>query len=65
MNTDADSERPVLRVVRGGEPTDEELAAMVAVLSARSGGGQEPRSLRQPLSSWVTSGLAKGTRTKA
>jgi hypothetical protein len=58
--------RPVLRVLRGGEPTDEELAAVTAVLSARaSAAAPASRSLRQPLSSWVASGLAKGTRTKA
>ena len=28
-------ERPILRVVGGGEPTPEELAALVAVLAAR------------------------------
>jgi hypothetical protein len=56
-----------LRIVRGGEPTDEELAALVTVLSARAAAvdAAGPRSLRQPLSSWVASGLAKGTRTKA
>ena len=38
----SESDRPVLRVVRG-EPTPEELAALVAVLAARgSGSGQEP-----------------------
>jgi hypothetical protein len=58
--------RPVLRVLRGGEPTDEELAAVVAVLAARAAAGDaaEDRSLRQPLSLWVASGLTKGTRTK-
>jgi hypothetical protein len=57
---------PVLRVIKGGEPTDEELAALVAVLSARGGAEPEPeRRLREPLSAWVASGLIKGTRTKA
>ena len=57
----------MLRVVRGGEPTDEELAALVTVLSTRAAAGDTggPRSLRQPLSAWVASGLVKGTRTKA
>jgi hypothetical protein len=61
------AERPVLRVVRGGEPSDEELAALVAVLTARAASVDTagPRSLRQPLSPWVASGLVKGTRTKA
>jgi hypothetical protein len=57
---------PVLRVIKGGEPSHEELAALVAVISAR--GADEPeaeRRLREPLSAWVASGLVKGTRTKA
>jgi len=60
-------ERPTLRVVRGGEPTDDQLAAIVAVISARAAASStdEPAPLRQPLSAWVASGLAKGTRTKA
>jgi hypothetical protein len=58
--------RPLLRVIAGGEPTDEELAALVAVLSARpSGEAPEPQPLRRPLPAWVASGLVKGTRTKA
>jgi hypothetical protein len=57
---------PVLRVIKGGTPTDEELAALVAVVSARAGGDPESeRKLREPLSAWVASGLVKGTRTKA
>jgi Acyl-CoA carboxylase epsilon subunit len=62
----AEAPRPVLRVIHGGAPTDEELAALVAVVSARAAGGDEdPTPLRQPLSAWVASGLVKGTRTKA
>ncbi len=58
--------RPALTVIRGGEPSDEELAAIVAVLSARSAAAPgEPTPLRQPLPAWVASGLVKGTRTKA
>jgi hypothetical protein len=61
----ADETGPVLRVIAGGEPTDEELAALVAVLSARGGNeAEEPQPLRRPLSPWVASGLVKGTRTK-
>jgi Acyl-CoA carboxylase epsilon subunit len=59
--------QPVLRILRGGEPSDEELAAVVAVLAARDAGGEpvEPEPLRRPLPAWVASGLVKGTRTKA
>ena len=62
--------RPLLRVVRG-EPTPEELAALVTVVAARASGGTEPEpvrssawadrsvSLRQPLQpgpgAWVRS----------
>jgi hypothetical protein len=58
---------PMLQVVHGGEPTDEELAAVVAVLSARAAvlDDEGPAPLRTPLTSWVASGLVKGTRTKA
>jgi hypothetical protein len=59
------TDEPRLRVIAGGEPTDEELAALVAVLTARaSAPALQPRPLRQPLSPWVASGLVKGTRTK-
>jgi hypothetical protein len=62
-----ESARPVLRVIHGGAPTDAELAALVAVVSARvaATGLEEPKPLRQPLLPWVASGLVKGTRTKA
>ncbi|MGN6473871.1 MAG: acyl-CoA carboxylase subunit epsilon [Mycobacteriales bacterium] len=57
--------KPVLRVIAGGEPTAEELAAVVAVLTARGGAPAEaPQPLRRPLPAWVASGLVKGTRTK-
>jgi hypothetical protein len=53
-------------VIAGGEPTDEELAAVIAVLTSRSSApAEEPQPLRRPLSPWVASGLVKGTRTKA
>jgi hypothetical protein len=61
----ADDTKPTLRVIAGGEPTDEELAALTAVLMTR--GDSEPQNdqpLRQPLPAWVASGLVKGTRTK-
>jgi hypothetical protein len=56
-----------LRVVRGGIPTDEELAAVVAVLTARAADkpSHPAQPLRVPLPPWVASGLVKGTRTKA
>jgi hypothetical protein len=54
-----------LRVVHGGEPTDEELAAVVAVLIARPAPAPaESATLRVPLSPWVASALVKGTRTR-
>jgi hypothetical protein len=72
--------RPVLRIVRG-EPSPEELAALVAVLSARSGGGAaEPESRRSAWGrpgtgmqghlathpgAWKESGFAQGVRTRA
>jgi hypothetical protein len=58
----------MLRVVRGGEPTDEELAVLAAALTARAATAatdESPDPLRRPLSPWVASGLVKGTRTKA
>ena len=42
-------ERPLLRVVRGN-PTAEELAALVAVLTARAAAGPPPR---RPRSAWA------------
>jgi hypothetical protein len=63
----AEAHRPLLRIIRGGEPTADELAAVVAVVAARAasgGGAPEPEPLRQPLPAWVASGMVKGTRTK-
>ena len=34
------SEQPLLRVIRGGEPTAEELAALVVAVTARAGTAQ-------------------------
>jgi hypothetical protein len=57
--------RPHLRVINGGEPSDEELAALVAVVALRDDApAEEPQPLRRPLNAWVASGLIKGTRTK-
>jgi hypothetical protein len=54
-----------LRVIKGGEPSDEEFAALVTVLAARAAEPDEPPApLRRPLSPWVASGMVKGTRTK-
>jgi hypothetical protein len=44
------TETPYLRVVRG-EPTAEELAALVAVLAARSAAA--PAQARRPRSAWA------------
>ena len=56
----------MLRVISGGEPTEAELAALVAVVGLRDATApDEERSMRQPLPAWVASGLQKGTRTKA
>jgi hypothetical protein len=41
------AQRPVLTVVRG-EPTAEQLAALLAVVSARGGGGVEPEQTSAP-----------------
>jgi len=72
----AEPQRPVLRIVRG-EPTPEELAALVAVLSARALTSEAPTPLASAWSSrrsqlrravhvgpgeWRASGFEKGTR---
>jgi hypothetical protein len=53
-------------VIRGGELSDAEVAALVAAVAARAAAAPSapPKPLRQPLSPWVASGLVKGTRTK-
>ncbi len=77
---DEGSGRPVLRIVRG-EPSAEEVAALVAVLSARAGSAaaapEPPRSawgrpgsaLRGTVpthpSAWRESGFTQGVRTRA
>ncbi|HEX3824126.1 MAG TPA: acyl-CoA carboxylase subunit epsilon [Mycobacteriales bacterium] len=63
MSTQA--QPPVLRVVRGGTPTDEELAALTVAITAGAAAtvARDAPSLRRPLSPWVASGLVKGTRT--
>lgn len=54
MTDDAEPQRPLLRVVRG-EPTPEELAALVAVLAAKGTGG-EPTAPK-PASAWTDRSL--------
>jgi hypothetical protein len=55
-----------LRIVHGGTPSDEEIAAVVAALSIRrqQRRASDAPSSRRSLSPWVASGLVKGTRTK-
>jgi hypothetical protein len=73
----SDESRPLLRVVKG-EPTPEEIAALVAVLTARAAAAKEEDArsrvdfsygLRRPIhvgpGAWVASGRVPGTRTKA
>ena len=45
-----DEARPVLRVVAGGTPTDEELAALVVVVTRAATGADEPPV---PRSAWA------------
>jgi hypothetical protein len=47
------------------EASEVEVAALLAVLAARSAPAAEPPALRRRLSAWVASGLTKGTRTSA
>jgi hypothetical protein len=49
----ADPERPTLRVVRG-DATPEEIAALVAVLGARSGGIEKRPAAPRPVAGWAT-----------
>ncbi len=80
MNEEATPARPALRIVRG-DPTPEELAALVAVLASRGGDGEsEPDAPRSAWgrpggavrgapsvhpSAWRESGFAAGVRTRA
>ncbi|UYM04009.1 acyl-CoA carboxylase subunit epsilon [Solicola gregarius] len=45
------AERPVLRVVQG-EPSEEELAAVIAVVAARTNAGGEPEREPKARSRW-------------
>ena len=51
MTDDSNDDRPALRVVKG-EPSDEELAALVAVVAARTGNAGEARQVVKPRSCW-------------
>jgi hypothetical protein len=48
----ADQPRPYLRVIRG-DATDEEIAALLAVVAVRAGGGPAGGSVRRPTNAWV------------
>jgi hypothetical protein len=48
VNEDVGEAAPVLRVVRG-DPTPEELAALVAVVAALGGGPAAPAARRTPV----------------
>ena len=54
-SADVTAARPTLRVVRG-DATPEEIAVLVALLGARSGGGPEPVTGRRPVSGWSAPG---------
>jgi hypothetical protein len=74
-----DQQPPMLRVVHGGEPTSEEIAALVVALESRRASPTGPAqrsawsdragSLRRPLArgadAWRTSGRVPGVRTRA
>ena len=47
----ADQLRPTLRVIRG-DATAEEIAALLAVISAK-GSAEPPRPARKPVSTWA------------
>ena len=55
MSDEPEPQRPLLRVVRG-EPTAEELAALVAVLAAKAGAAGAPEPPRR-LSAWTDRSL--------
>jgi hypothetical protein len=52
MSTEVSAGAPALRVV-SGEPTAEELAALVAVLAARAAAGPGPAGPARPVSAWT------------
>jgi hypothetical protein len=78
--SEQESQRPLLRIVKG-DATPEEVAALVAVLTARAAGAVEaPKPRQSPWTyrraqlskpvftgygEWRRTGFEKGTRTKA
>ena len=54
MSDQPEPQRPLLRVVRG-EPTPEELAALIAVVAAKAGG--EGAAAPQHVSAWTDRSL--------
>jgi hypothetical protein len=61
VTSDEQPSPPLLRIVHGGVPRADEVAALVVVLSARTGRrNTPPQPLRRPLSSWVASGITFG-----
>ena len=71
----SDAHQPHIRVLKG-EPTDEELAALIAVLGSAAGGGGEPGprehtrwglpvdKLRYPVFSWQKITLLERTHMR-
>ena len=51
MTNEPGDDRPALRIVKG-EPTEQELAALVTVVAARTTGGVESEGEQQPRSAW-------------
>lgn len=81
MSDASKGDQPVLRVVHGGEPTDDQLAALVTALAvvarasasepapARSAWVDRAGAMRSPVrvgpGAWRSSGRTPGARTRA
>jgi hypothetical protein len=52
-HTAPDALAPALLRIESGDPTDEELAALVAVVAARAAGGTSDGRSRERRSSWA------------
>jgi hypothetical protein len=69
----SEDQRPVLRVVAGGEPSDEELVALVAVVAGLSGAAEQapqPEPQRwpageRPAHAWGRTGWVSAARRSA